>query len=85
MAEAIQGSFGNIGQLFSNGVTGLSSESDDIQNLMDTVMSKEGGATHEDMINLQFLMGKYNAKMELTSTVTKSMTDMLKNIAQRTG
>ena len=34
-------------------------------------------------ISLQFEIGQYNAMMEALSTVTKSMTDMMKSLAQR--
>ena len=39
----------------------------------------------EDMVVLQFEVGQYNAMLESLSSVTKSMTDMMKSLAQRTG
>ena len=39
----------------------------------------------EDMMALQFEVGQYNAMLESLSSVTKSMTDMMKSLAQRTG
>ena len=38
-----------------------------------------------EMLNIQFYMGQYNALLEMTSTVSKSLTDMMKTLAQRTG
>jgi type III secretion protein F len=38
----------------------------------------------EDFIALQFKVGEYNAMMEMTSSITKGVTDMLKTLAQRT-
>ncbi|HJD98155.1 EscF/YscF/HrpA family type III secretion system needle major subunit [Mailhella massiliensis] len=34
-------------------------------------------------MSLQFEIGQYNTLMEALSTVTKSMTDMMKSLAQR--
>ena len=39
--------------------------------------------SNEQMISLQFEVGQYNTMMEALSTVTKSMTDMMKSLAQR--
>ncbi len=35
------------------------------------------------MINLQFQMGEYNAKIEMLSSISKNFTDMLKSLAQK--
>ncbi|MCG8566386.1 MAG: hypothetical protein MI747_15020 [Desulfobacterales bacterium] len=37
------------------------------------------------MLNLQFRMGKFNAMVEATSSVTKGLTDTAKTLAQRAG
>jgi type III secretion protein F len=41
--------------------------------------------SQEDMLAFQFKIGQYNALMELSSSVTKSVTEMLKTLAQRNG
>ena len=37
------------------------------------------------MLDLQFRMGKFNAMVEATSSVTKGLTDTAKTLAQRAG
>ena len=50
-----------------------------------TEMLGKDEVSPEDMIALQFEVGQYNAMLESLSSVTKSMTDMMKSLAQRTG
>ncbi|MDR1309671.1 MAG: type III secretion protein [Deltaproteobacteria bacterium] len=76
---------GNIGQIFKDGISGIGSQSKKIEDMMSKAMNNTGGVSQEEMLNLQFQMGQYNALIESISSVTKSMTDMLKNLAQRTG
>ena len=43
-----------------------------------------GGVDRVDELKgMQFAMGQYNAKLESLSSVTKSLQDMLKSIAER--
>ena len=79
------GGTGNIGQLVNQGLSEITNRNDDIQSKMSAIMNKEGGATSEDMLTMQFEMGQYNAMIESLSNVTKSMTDTLKSLAQKTG
>jgi type III secretion protein F len=76
---------GNIGQLFQNSVSQLSTKSDSLQTNMDTMMKSKDGLTQEDMLSLQFEMGQYTAMIESVSNVTKSLTDTLKSLAQKAG
>lgn len=46
-------------------------------------ISNGGKIDPEQMLALQFEMGQYNTLMESISTVTKSLTDSMKSIAQR--
>lgn len=36
------------------------------------------------LLKLQFQVGQYNAMLEMASSVSKSLTDMMKTLAQRT-
>jgi type III secretion protein F len=76
---------GNIGQLFQNSVSQLSSKSDTLQTNMDNMLKSKEGVSQEDMLSLQFEMGQYNAMIESISNVTKSLTDTLKSLAQKAG
>ncbi len=70
---------------FNNASASLSTEADNIMNKMDTLIASEDGISQEDLLTIQFEMGQYNAKLEALSTMTKSIQDMLKTLAQRTG
>jgi type III secretion protein F len=76
---------GNIGGFLSQAVTKLSEQGATFQARMDQMTSREGGISQEDLLNLQFEMGQYNAMIESVSNVTKSLTDTLKSLAQKTG
>lgn len=74
----------NFGQMFQSNTTAISNKGADLQSKMDT-LSNSDAVGAEDLLSLQFEMGQYTALMEATSTITKSITDMLKSLAQRTG
>ena len=82
----------DIGQLFQNATNGLSQDGQALQAKMDVDnltpqerSSASGEVDQMQLLELQFAMGQYNAKLETISSVTKSIQDMLKSLAQRTG
>jgi type III secretion protein F len=76
---------GDIGGLLKMAVGQLAAKGADFQTRMGQMTEKEGGITQEDMLNLQFEMGQYNALIESVANVTKSLTDTLKSLAQKVG
>ena len=58
-------------------IQGKLDELTDIQELGDATLYQT------EMLNVQFYMGQYNALLEMTSTISKSLTDMMKTLAQR--
>lgn len=72
----------NISQMFQSGIANMSIKGSELQTKMAGM--KSGEMKQEDLMQMQFEMGQYNAMTELLSNVTKSMTDMLKTLAQRT-
>ena len=54
--------------------------SDKMKVLLDT---QNGEISQTQMLQLQFEIGQYNAMLEMVSTVSKSLTDMMKTLAQR--
>lgn len=74
----------NFGQLFQSGTDSIADKGSGIQAKMDELASKENVGP-EELLPIQFEMGQYTALMEATSSVTKSITEMLKSLAQRTG
>ena len=74
----------NVNELFNSGLDSISSKGKDLQAKMTEMLGKDE-VSPEDMMALQFEVGQYNAMLESLSSVTKSMTDMMKSLAQRTG
>ncbi|MDR2442235.1 MAG: EscF/YscF/HrpA family type III secretion system needle major subunit [Deltaproteobacteria bacterium] len=76
--------FGNIGSFLEGAVSQITERNDTFQKRVSDMTSQKGGITQEDMIQLQFEMGQYNALVESMSNITKSLTDTLKSLAQKT-
>ncbi|WP_294509535.1 EscF/YscF/HrpA family type III secretion system needle major subunit [uncultured Bilophila sp.] len=74
----------NVNELFNSGLDSISKKGQALQTKMNEMLSQDQ-VSPEDMMALQFEVGQYNAMMESLSSVTKSMTDMMKSLAQRTG
>ena len=72
----------NISQMFENTLQGISTKGSDLNAKMEA-LGEGSELSNEQMISLQFEIGQYNAMMEALSTVTKSMTDIMKSLAQR--
>ena len=75
----------DISAMFENGMDSIGDKGSQLQAEMDALLNQEGGASPEQMMELQFKMGQYNTMVESLSTITKSLTDSMKSIAQRTG
>jgi len=72
----------NINDMFSRMTEQISSKSTGLMSKMNDLSQKDSLDT-TDMLALQFEIGQYNAMLEATSTITKSLTDEAKQIAQR--
>lgn len=72
----------NINQMFENTLQGVSTKGTELNAKM-AALAEGDELSNEQMISLQFEIGQYNTMMEALSTVTKSMTDMMKSLAQR--
>ena len=76
---------GNVSSFLSQSVEQLTQKKADFHDKMKEVMNKEGGVTQEDLLALQFEMGQYTTLIETISSISKSMTDTLKSLAQKVG
>ena len=74
----------NITELVNSGIDHVGKRGEALQARMNELLSQEEVGT-EEMLMVQFEMGQYNALMESLSSVTKSLTDSLKSLAQRAG
>ncbi len=73
----------NISQMFDQSLQSIEQRGASLNTKMNDLLSDGKEISNEQMIQLQFEVGQYNALMESLSTVTKSMTDMMKSLAQR--
>lgn len=73
--------------LASLGISALQNRMDSQKASLEAAIAKVGSGSGEDqqkdMTMLQFQLGQYNAMVETVSNITKSMTDMLKSLAQK--
>jgi type III secretion protein F len=71
-------------------MSAVQTRSDDLKTEIGAVTSRtdtEGNKLEleqEDVLQLQFNIGQYNAMLEAASSIAKGTTDMLKTLAQRT-
>ena len=75
----------NLGDMFNNALDSINKKGADIQAKMDKLMEADGEVDQTALMQLQFQMGIYNTMIETLSNVTKSITDSMKSLAQRTG
>ncbi len=68
----------------SKTTTQLGTQADALNSQM-TALANGTEVSQEQLTALQYQMGQYNAKIEALSAMTKSIQDMLKSLAQRTG
>lgn len=71
----------NISRLFERAIETVQVRGQEMSDKMDSM--KE--LSNEDMLKMQFALGQYNTLIEATSSVTKSLVDEAKNVAQRVG
>ena len=64
----------NINQMFETMTNSLSTKAADLNSKM-TKLSQGDELSQEQMLDLQFQVGQYNAMLEMVSTVTKSLVD----------
>lgn len=73
--------------LASLGISALQNRMDQQKASLEQAIADVSNGNSEDqqknMIMLQFQLGQYNAMVETVSNITKSMTDMLKSLAQK--
>jgi type III secretion protein F len=78
--------YGTIDSIIARGED-LSKRIEDISKVStDSVSGTDGvssSISQEEMLVIQFEIGQYNAMVEMLSSISKSLTDMMKTLAQR--
>lgn len=73
----------NIQEIFQYVAGAVSSNGDEIRAAMQDIKDGDGKISDQQMLKLQFQINTYNTLLETASTVTKSLTDEAKQLAQR--
>lgn len=70
----------NINSAFSKIYTNLNTQATKLETAMNNVGED---ISQQDMLKLQFQVNQYNMLLEATSTISKALTDEIKQLAQR--
>jgi type III secretion protein F len=73
----------NVSDLMQTCFDSINKAGETLSTEMKTLLSSGTEISQAQMLQLQFEIGQYNAMMEVVSTVSKSLTDMMKTLAQR--
>ena len=80
---------GNMGRVVESGIQNLEDRAKDIRDEIDKLQNPSKAMTQEEQTSLllktQFKLGQYNAIVELTSNITKNVSDTAKSISQKAG
>lgn len=71
----------DVGALFNKAFEKVNQQGANLTKQMETLNANDNQA----MLKMQFMVGQYNAMLEATSSVTKSLVDESKQMAQRSG
>ena len=73
----------NVNELFTTCVTNLNTYGTALEEKISTLSTNGTTIDQTEMLEVQFYIGQYNSMLEMVSTVSKSLTDMMKTLAQR--
>lgn len=74
----------NISQLMTTCFTNVDNAGSILATNIEDIISQGTELNQGELLKMQFQVGQYNAMLEMVSTVSKSLTDMMKTLAQRT-
>ena len=73
----------NVSDLMQTCFDSINKAGDTLSTQMKNLLDTKTEIGQAQMLQLQFEIGQYNAMLEMVSTVSKSLTDMMKTLAQR--
>ncbi|SIO28525.1 EscF/YscF/HrpA family type III secretion system needle major subunit [Halodesulfovibrio marinisediminis] len=74
----------DLNAMFAQNLDKIEGAGEALQNKMQETLSKKE-VSPQKMLSLQFELGQYNALLQATSTVAKSIMDTTKSVIQRAG
>lgn len=72
----------NINEIFNYVAEQINNKGNEVRDAM-AAIKEDGNISDQQMLKLQFQINTYNTLLETASTVTKSLTDEAKQLAQR--
>lgn len=82
MTSAINANSGfDIQAMFNTMASTIEQKGKDLNAQLNAI--QDGNMSQEEMLSMQFQINQYNMLLEATSTISKSMTDEAKQLAQR--
>lgn len=83
MTTNVNGNNGfNINEIFNYVAEQINNKGNEVRDAM-AAIKEDGNISDQQMLKLQFQINTYNTLLETASTVTKSLTDEAKQLAQR--
>ena len=73
----------NVSQMFADFQTAIAAKGNKIQSDMNDITAEGKELGQEQMLQMQFEINQYNTMLETVSTISKSLTDEAKQLAQR--
>ncbi len=74
----------SIGGFVKEAIKSIGVRSDRLEVELDKLLATDS-VSPEDMLMVNYELGQYNSMLEVTSSINKSLCDVLKSLAQRTG
>jgi len=74
----------NISELMTTCFTNVNKAGSTLAANIEGIVNQGTSLDQGELLKMQFQVGQYNAMLEMVSTVSKSLTDMMKTLAQRT-
>jgi type III secretion protein F len=65
-------------------MSSVNAKSTSVQSEIENAVGNKEELGQQEMLNIQFQLGQYNAMLEAASSIAKGTTEMLKTLAQRT-
>ncbi len=75
----------NMSSLVKDSIASLQQSTTDLKSQMADIRAGKYEDQNTAMIQMQYALGQYNAMVEMTSNISKNITDTAKSLAQKAG
>lgn len=75
----------SMGSLIKDSIASLQKNTSDLKAQMADIRAGKYEDQNTALIQMQFALGQYNAMVEMTSNISKNITDTAKSLAQKAG